>query len=853
MTINVLKSNGVTEPLDLGKILRWSEWAAKDCLDIPLEGLVTEASPSFYDGMTTAEITTALCKKCETLADIASKEGDFHIVEQYFNIARNLYLPSLIKKIHKEQAKVLSPDDYLSVHYTISENNVIPLLRPKFSAVVRLNIENENYDPELLDGSIHPEIFEYADSLINYTDTLDLYFNGLTQLEKKYLIAKNGIITENPLEAFMAMALALTHSDVKTYPNGSDLEFQKEALLNYYLIISRGEMNVPTPFYVGIRSPDKQYDSCCLFSTDDTNDSIEQANRVAQRATVSGAGLGGSLGRIRAKGRPYRKGRGEHAGLLGYLGALSKIVKGSNQVSRGGSATINFPIWHRDFFDLVMLKDISGIEGENRYRHLDYSFHYSEYLLDKLFTNGKILLPSPDIRLPDGRTVYEAFYNTDDNGMYDDKAFIAFCEKTLLDPSIPYINASNTTTAKNGETVYTTAYDLFSVLADQIMSNGRMYTLNVTHTNDHSSYLQTIEMSNLCHEITQPTVPVTCTYDSKTHTDKLSEESEVSFCQLGAIVLGKIKYEDIPRVTYWIARLQEAVFNISDYSVIPFSHRQKKRRNIGIGIVNIQHLLAKEVYSKFPEKDWVTEAGRTTHKWTEAIQYYLLEASSKLAETLGPCELYNLTKYSKGIFPVDTYTKTPLTDFSFLLDWSELKARVKITGLRFSTNTAVMPAESSSVVFSLINGIEFPRNPVVFKGNKHQSVAVAVPEIAKYGKYYVYAWGKYTKFTINELYLSIAANISKFIDQAISFNTYFDFSDGEKISEMDVFRILFVNPSKAGIKTTYYANFNVDRDEEADEKTDELTEEMSEEEKEFFRKLKEIEAESGCAGGSCTL
>ena len=43
-----------------------------------------------------------------------------------------------------------------------------------------------------------------------------------------------------------------------------------------------------------------------------------------------------------------------------------------------------------------MLKDVTGVEGENRYRHLDYCFHFSMYHVEKLRKNEKILLVSPN-------------------------------------------------------------------------------------------------------------------------------------------------------------------------------------------------------------------------------------------------------------------------------------------------------------------------------------------------------------------------------------------------------------------------------------------------------------------------
>lgn len=167
-----------------------------------------------------------------------------------------------------------------------------------------------------------------------------------------------------------------------------------------------------------------------------------------------------------------------------------------------------------------------------------------------------------------------------------------------------------------------------------------------------------------------------------------------------------------------------------------------------------------------------------------------------------------------------------------------------------------MPAESSSVVFGTINGKELPRSASTFKGNKKLTVLVSVPEIAKYGKHYVYAWGDYN-VDINDLYLSSAANITKFLDQGISYNFYIDYNKfpDNKVPELYLIDKFIIQPAYAGIKTTYYANFNIDIKEAVVSEEDSTgNEEMSEEEKQFYENLRQLEqGDSGCASGSCSL
>ena len=149
--------------------------------------------------------------------------------------------------------------------------------------------------------------------------------------------------------------------------------------------------------------------------------------------------------------------------------------------------------------------------------------------------------------------------------------------------------------------------------------------------------------------------------------------------------------EELPRIAYGMLRFQEAVFNTSEDSKISFSQKQKDRRNIGIGLVNYQYLLVREVYSKYPESEWVSRVAEVTHDWYEAIQFNLIKANIKLAQELGPCGLASDSKYSKGILPIDHYYKTKLTDFPLKQDWESLRPLAIKYGVRFSTITALMP------------------------------------------------------------------------------------------------------------------------------------------------------------------
>ena len=65
---------------------------------------------------------------------------------------------------------------------------------------------------------------------------------------------------------------------------------------------------------------------------------------------------------------------------------------------------------------------------------------------------------------------------------------------------------------------------------------GRIYIMNIDHCNTHSSFKDTVTMSNLCQEITLPTKPI----------QHIDGDGEIALCILSAINLGILKYlEDI--------------------------------------------------------------------------------------------------------------------------------------------------------------------------------------------------------------------------------------------------------------------------------------------------------------------
>ncbi len=336
------------------------------------------------------------------------------------------------------------------------------------------------------------------------------------------------------------------------------------------------------------------------------------------------------------------------------------------------------------------------------------------------------------------------------------------------------------------------AMDLFSALVKERAETGRIYIMNVDHANTHSSFKDTVYMSNLCQEITLPTKPLN-------HID--DPEGEIALCILSAINVGTIRdLNDLEELCELAVRALEEIIDYQRYPIKAAEISTKARRSLGIGYIGLAHYLAKN-HAKYDDK----EAWKIVHDLSEAFQYYLLKASNKLAQERGACEYFDRTKYSDGILPIDTYKSDVdnIVENKLNYDWDTLRVQIKEHGLRHSTLSAQMPSESSSVVSNATNGIEPPRGYLSVKKSKKGPLKQIVPQYQTLKNHYSLLWD----MPSNEGYINIVAVMQKFFDQAISGNWSYNpthFENNEV--PMSVMLQDLLNTYKYGWKTSYYQN-----------------------------------------------
>ena len=617
------------------------------------------------------------------------------------------------------------------------------------------------YDKDILNKYNKTE-FKELDNYIDHWRDMNFSYAAVKQLEGKYLVQNRvtGEIFESPQFLYMLVGMCL----FQEYKGKVRLDFVKR----FYDAASTFKISLPTPIMAGVRTPTRQFSSCVLIETDDDLDSINASSAAIVKYVSQRAGIGINAGRIRALGSPIRGGEATHTGCIPFFKHFHTAVKSCSQGGvRGGAATLFYPLWHLEVESLLVLKNNTGTD-ENRIRHLDYGVQFNGLMYQRFLADGDITLFSPN----DVPGLYDAFFA-------DQIKFKKLYEKYEKDKTIRKVKIK--------------ARDLFSKFMKERANTGRIYLQNVDHCNTHGAFdakLAPIKQSNLCMEITLPTKPL---YDIQ------DENGEVALCTLSAVNLGALdSLDELEDITEIIVRSLDSLLDYQDYPLKAAELTSKNRRTLGIGVTNLAYYLAKN-NAKYSDGS----GNELIHKTFEALQFYSLKASNKLANDFGACPLFSETQYAKGILPVDSYKKDidEFCDTKLDLDWDSLRKDIKATGLRNSTLTALMPCESSSQISNSTNGIEPPRGFVSIKQSKDGILKQVVPDYEKLHKKYELLWD----IKDNEGYLQLCAIMQKFVDQSISTNTHYDPSlfEGGKVP-MKLFLMDLLKAYKYGIKTLYY-------------------------------------------------
>lgn len=770
MIKTVIKRDGSSEPFSHEKLNKLSQWTT-DVLtpqehNIDWSQIALDAVKRLYNNCTTEDIVKALIQSCL----------DKH-EEGYLYAAGKLLISDLYKNIY---------------------NSDIP---PSLNDFLESMIEKELYE-DFLEEYSDEEITE-IDSFIDHSRDFTLTHSQVNQMMSKYLLQDKISKThfETPQFMFMRVALAVCAEE----------ENRVEKINTVYNLLSHFHLNLPTPMWVNLGTPNKVGTSCLLYAVEDTIGSLNAGDNISYMMTTAGAGIG-SVMFTRSAGQPIKKGKLIHAGKIPYFRLLEATIQAAIQGPRGGAATTYINALDPQIETLIHLKNPVSIP-EEKVMGIDYAFSYNNFLLQKAKANEEWML----IDYSFAKDLYQAMYDKDEIN------FERLYYKYLHDDSVPKKIIK--------------ARDLLIRFITESHATGRLYEFNATNANNHTAYLDPILSSNLCTEIFLPTKA----FKHRKELDKnyyKEGDGWVQTCNLAAVNLNKnYSDEEYAELTYWALKIIDYVIDNSFYVLPQIGVTTKNWRSAGVSVINLAHHLAKNSFNYTS-----VESKKHIHNVFERHEYMLLRASLKIAKERGNAPWIDKTKYPQGYLPIDDYNKNvdSIADFEYLYDWETLRQEIiENKGIAHTSLSTAVPSESSSILSNSTNGLYPVREKVTIKTGVNSKNTTIPPEY-EYLKYQF----AYDIPTLDLIHMYAIAQ--KFISQGISADFYFDLTREKDKNTKNLFN-LFLARNFFGLKSKYYSNFRTQEGDAQNYMKDDACNQGNI----YFANLEE--SEPGCAGGSCTL
>lgn len=643
--------------------------------------------------------------------------------------------------------------------------------------------------------------FAYLESVIDHRRDFNLAHFQIHQIRKKYSLQDRitGKEFETPQFVFMRMAMALAEDEPK--------ETRLTHVENWYNHFSFNRINAPTPNYVNLGTTHNGYASCCLYAVDDNAQSLAIGDHIAYTMTYMSAGIGGIIN-TRSLGDAVRNGTITHQGKLPYYRSLAGAVKANLQGGRGGACTSYFSCFDPEALTIINLQNPRSTRDKQN-RDIHFAIMFNRFFAVKVMKNEDIftfnIKTAPDLM--------EAFFSG------DNEKFETIYNKYEANPDFK----------KN----YISARKILLSAGQQSFDVGTLYYFIIDEANRHTPFKDPIHSSNLCTEITEPTMPYNDMRDLYSEEDH--GRGEVALCSLAGLVEPNIKSdEEYASAAYYSLKMIDKCIHLSDYALPHIGVTGKSRLNAGVGLMGVATRMAK-LGLKYDTQEGLNKL----HQISERHAYFLIKASLQLGQELGNAPWMHKTKWPEGWLPIDTYKKAvdELAAPNYRYDWEALReAIIANGGIRNSTLITHMPGESSSKASGCANGIYPVRDLNMKKTDAHNAIDWCAVDDDIYGEQYQSAW------EIDSVDMVKAYSvIQKFTDQSISADLYRDRTKEINITTDEIINV-FKAMIKYGLKSRYYQNSLTSKQPVT-----------SDNEPEHEDTVQETNAPTICGSGGCTL
>jgi len=769
LSIHVTLDDGSRQPLDIER-LRTLVWEACEGLnDVDPERIISDSLKNMYDGIAQRDVATSTLITARTLVE---EEPNYTFVTARL-LMDDLRTEALsFLGVHRELA---GEGDFRATQGQMAE--VYP---HALKAFVRKGIDLELLAPELaafdldiLGAALKPE----RDQQFTYL--------GLQTLYDRYFIHSNDVRFELPQVFFMRVAMGLAWNELDR--NDRAIEF-------YNLLSSFDYMSsTPTLFNSGTLRP--QLSSCFLTTVPDTLDGIYGAIHDNAMLSKWAGGLGNDWTPVRALGSYIKGTNGKSQGVVPFLKVVNDTAVAVNQGGkRKGAVCAYLETWHLDIEEFLELRKNTG-DDRRRTHDMNTANWIPDLFMKRVSDDGEWTLFSPSV-CGDLHDLY---------GRAFEQRYEAYEEMT-----------------RSGEIRLfkrLKARDLWRKMLSMLFETGHPWITfkDVCNLRSPQQHIGVVHSSNLCTEITLNT-----------------SAEEIAVCNLGSVNLaqhivdGELDLKKLKETVRTAVRMLDNVIDINYYSVEQARTSNLRHRPVGLGIMGFQDALYR---LRIPYSSQA--AVEFSDRSMEAVSYYAIDASCKLAKERGAYASYPGSLWSRGILPIDSLQKLRQergdqyldVNYDTSMDWEKIRRKVQTHGMRNSNVMAIAPTATIANITGVSQSIEPTYQNLYVKSNLSGEFTVVNPFMVRDLKaldlwdqvmvndlkYYegsllsidrvpaelkqLYA----TAFEVEPRWLVDAASRrQKWIDQAQSLNLYIAGANGKKLDV--TYRMAWLR----GLKTTYY-------------------------------------------------
>ena len=765
-TINVVHADGSTARLDVARVQTIVQEACENLSDVDASRIIKEAMANMYDGISASDVATSILITARTLVE---EEPN------YTYVSARLLLDEL-----RTEALTFLENEKSGERQSATQAQMKDAYPVALSRFISRGIELELLSPRLADFDLD----RLGAALLPERDHLFTYL-GLQTLYDRYFLHWDEVRIELPQIFFMRVAMGLAAEEEDR--NARAIEF-------YNLLSSFDYMSsTPTLFNSGTLRP--QLSSCFLTTVPDDLHGIYGAIQDNAMLSKWAGGLGNDWTPVRALGSYIKGTNGKSQGIVPFLKVVNDTAVAVNQGGkRKGAVCAYLETWHLDIEEFLELRKNTG-DDRRRTHDMNTANWIPDLFMKRVAQDGDWTLLSP----ADAKDLHDLY------GREFEQRYEAYEEQT-----------------RNGELKLfkrVKAAELWRKMLSMLFETGHPWITFKDSCNVRSpqQHVGVVHSSNLCTEITLNT-----------------SAEEIAVCNLGSINLlqhienGELNMTKLEQTIRTAVRMLDNVIDINYYSVEQARTSNMRHRPVGLGIMGFQDALYK-LGIAYGSEQAVTFADRSM----EAISYFAIDASSNLAQERGAYASFSGSLWSRGIMPIDSLKLLQQergedyleVDYSAQLDWSALRAKVQIKGMRNSNVMAIAPTATIANITGVSQSIEPTYQNLYVKSNLSGEFTVVNPFMVRDLK----ALGLWDKVMVNDLkyydgslkaiervpedlkqkyatafeveprwLVDAASRRQKWIDQAQSLNLYIAGASGKKLDI--TYRMAWLR----GLKTTYY-------------------------------------------------